>query len=232
MSAVTGKCTRCGTVLTVDTTLSASICDRCGNPFLVSKAIEYYNESNNASAAEARGDNPADFEIKNDELVKYTGNALSVSIPDGITSVNQKAFFENATVTAVTFPDSITTIGAFAFQGCKALSDLKLPPKLESIGHDAFRGCSALRYLTVPNSVTNIGFSAFAECTSLTSVTLPDRQLRSFDWFNDCPNISIINASHEWLSANAHALEGTPFYKRWSAQESKSGKTPFLRRHK
>lgn len=43
MPLVNAKCTNCGGTLTVDASKDAAICDFCGSPFIVEKAIQNYN---------------------------------------------------------------------------------------------------------------------------------------------------------------------------------------------
>ena len=43
MPLVNAKCTNCGGTLTVDASKEAAICDFCGSPFIVEKAIQNYN---------------------------------------------------------------------------------------------------------------------------------------------------------------------------------------------
>ncbi|MBR7007079.1 MAG: hypothetical protein IKH90_00380 [Ruminococcus sp.] len=43
MPLVNAKCTNCGGTLTVDSTKDAAVCDFCGSPYIVEKAIQNYN---------------------------------------------------------------------------------------------------------------------------------------------------------------------------------------------
>ena len=40
MPLVNAKCTNCGGTLTVDASKEAAICDYCGSPYIVEKAIQ------------------------------------------------------------------------------------------------------------------------------------------------------------------------------------------------
>jgi len=122
----------------------------------------------------------------------------SITIPAGITSIDQQAFSGCTNLNRITIPASVTSIGNKAFQGCTGLttftfstgSQLKsigdaafggctgitaitIPANVESIGQQAFSGCTGLTTITVPTSVTSIGERAFEGCTGFTSITLP-----------------------------------------------------------
>jgi hypothetical protein len=72
-----------------------------------------------------------------------------------------------------TIPEGVTSIGEYAFFGCTSVAEVTLPNTLTSIGNDVFEG-SHLTRITIPDSVTSIGGRAFAACTNLTSVTIGD----------------------------------------------------------
>ncbi len=115
-----------------------------------------------------------DFVIENGVLTKYRGSGGDVTIPDGVTSIGEKAFYECSKLTSVTIPNGVTSIGAEAFRDCYSLTSVTIPSGVTSIGERAFEWCKSLTSVTIPSSVTSIGASAFSDCTSLTSVTIPD----------------------------------------------------------
>mgnify|MGYP001974591229 CR=1 FL=1 len=73
---------------------------------------------------------------------------------------------------AVTIPEGVTSIGERAFSYCKSLTSINLPEGLTSIGKLAFYGCSALTSITIPTSVKTIGYSAFRGCSGRRAVTM------------------------------------------------------------
>ena len=106
---------------------------------------------------------------------RWGGNDIkSVSLPDGLTSIGNNAFYGCTSLTSVTIPDSVTSIGNYAFSGCTSLSSVTIPDSVTSIGYYAFSGCTSLTSVTIPDSVTSIGYDAFYGCTSLTAINVAE----------------------------------------------------------
>ena len=98
--------------------------------------------------------------------------ATSVVIPDCVTSIGDKAFYNCDKLTSVTIPDGVTSIGYMTFYNCSGLTSVTIPDSVTSIGDSAFSYCSRLTSITIPDSVTSIGNSAFSSCGRLASVTI------------------------------------------------------------
>ena len=69
-----------------------------------------------------------------------------------------------------TIPDSVTSIEDRAFQACLSLTNITIPNSVTSIGVEAFYCCECLTSITIPDSVTSIEEYAFLGCDGLTSV--------------------------------------------------------------
>ena len=72
--------------------------------------------------------------------------------------------------TEYTVPNSVTTIGVKAFFDCMSLTNVTLPNSVTTIELYAFFNCSSLTNVTIPNSVTTIGEYAFYPCIGLKDV--------------------------------------------------------------
>ena len=96
-----------------------------------------------------------------------------VTIPDGVTVIGDNAFFE-CYLENITIPDSVTSIGDWAFCYCSSLTDVRIPDNVITIGDGAFYGCRNLTDITIPDGTTSIGDSAFSGCTYMKGITIPD----------------------------------------------------------
>ncbi len=94
----------------------------------------------------------------------------SIVIPEGVTSIGDRAF-EECALTSITIPESVTSIGEGAFQNCN-FESIVIPDGLTNIADHAFSWCP-LKSITIPDSVTSIDRYAFEGCDSLTSIVIP-----------------------------------------------------------
>lgn len=119
------------------------------------------------------------FAAQSDDGYPYNplcSNICSVTIPQKVTSIGKKAFYDCKNLTTLVLGEDIQTIGNYAFECCTSLTGVTIPQSVTSIGYSAFEGCTNLNPLTI-NGPTLIGEHAFTGCKSLTSLTLcPDIQ--------------------------------------------------------
>ncbi len=57
-------------------------------------------------------------------------------------------------IVSVSLPDGLTSIGNYAFEGCIAQTSITIPNSVISIGNHAFQSCYGLTSMTIPNSVS------------------------------------------------------------------------------
>ena len=84
------------------------------------------------------------FMMDGDKLVKYTGTATAVSVPNGVKTIGADAFAQNSALSSVTFPDSLEKIESGAFSGCSELRRMVVPEGCKTIENGAFAYCDKL----------------------------------------------------------------------------------------
>ncbi len=110
------------------------------------------------------------FMMDGDKLVKYTGTATSVSVPNGVKTIGAEAFADNTALSYVTLPNSLLYIENGAFSGCRYLNRVIVPEGVRSIGNGAFADCENLSTVSLPASLTQMGTSVFAGCDDLKTI--------------------------------------------------------------
>lgn len=169
-------------------------------------------------------------------LTKYTGSNSVVTVPSMINGlpvieIGSKAFMGCTNLSSVTIGNGISTVQSFAFYECERLTSVTIPNSVTYI-NDGFMYCPSLTAFTVgagnpvyssidgvlfnssrgtlvqyPSSkhgsvvvvpgfvngspVTSIGDGAFRGCTNLTTVTIPNTVTRiGREAFRNCHNLN------------------------------------------
>ena len=118
----------------------------------------------------------------------------SLVIEGGITSIGKNAFAKCAELTSITLPDTVTELGEYAFQSCKKLTSITLPESITVLKPYTFSWCNSLTSVTLGSGITSIGEYAFSNCDLLTSVTIPDSVKSIGDYaFSDCEKLAAID---------------------------------------
>ena len=108
----------------------------------------------------------------------------AVSLPQGLTSIGNYAFYGCSSLASIIIPNSITSIGDYAFSTCFSLTSIAIPESVINIGEHAFASCS-FTSIAIPESVINIGENVFSACSSLTSIVVESGNTK-YDSRNNC----------------------------------------------
>jgi hypothetical protein len=138
-------------------------------------------------------------------------------IPNSVTSIGSRAFYNCYGLTSVTIPNSVTSIGEYSFYGCSGLTSVHINDiaawcniEFATVefnplvyAHHLFLNGQEVKDLIIPNTVTSIGEYTFSGCIDLTSVTIPSSVTNiGSSAFQDCPLQTIINYGDNDIAAN------------------------------
>lgn len=93
------------------------------------------------------------------------------TVPRGVTTIADFAFYQCIWLTSLNFPDTVTTISDYAFINCYGLKSAKIPPSVTTIGTSVFGGATQVvvkgysgSYIETYASNNRLSFSAISEC--------------------------------------------------------------------
>ena len=148
-------------------------------------------------------------------ITKYAESDTVVVIPSKINGTPVEtignAAFERSAVTSVTIPDSVTAILDRAFANCFQLTNISIPNSVTSIGFSAFEHCTSLKSITLPSSLNSISEALFSDCSQLTTIHIPDSVLSIQDYaFGNCTRLETIRIPVSVTSIGNLAFAGCP----------------------
>ena len=196
----------------------------------IDKGFEKYDKAKDSK------NTPAKDAVETDTRLTIKGGVLykcdkgvqgDIIIPNGVTSINRRAFLGCDSLISVTIPDSVTSIGGDAFYGCDSIESITIPfvgEKRDGTGATNFGyifGASdhSSNCDKVPESLKSVVITggdsieenAFEDCTSLASITIPDSvtSIESYA-FASCVNLKslVIPESVKQIANNAFAASG------------------------
>ena len=171
------------------------------------------------------------FKSINGVLFNYEGTTLlyypmgknetDYTVPNGVTDIRGRTFYNCNKLVGITIPVSVTAIGDAAFYNCAALTSISVDS-----GNTAFKSINGVLFdyavtalicypaqktetaYNIPSSVRSIFEYAFYDCAALTAVTLPDGLANiGNSAFRGCKNLAEIN-----IPSNITAIGDATFY--------------------
>jgi len=121
------------------------------------------------------------------------------SVPQGILSVCDMAFYGCDALSSVSLPEGLQSIGSFAFANCPSLVSIIIPNGVQSIGERAFNNDDSLSTATLPESVQFIGDRAFNGCDML--LLMAPENSYAINWAKENQvRYQSTDASNDWLN--------------------------------
>lgn len=146
------------------------------------------------------------FDIQNGVLVKYRGNDATVHIPQGVSAIDEFAFYGNEDLVELKMSPDVVKVGDSAFYGCENLQSVTFSDRLAEIQSDAFSNCERLASLALPASLRKIGYSAFNGC-AIREAIIPDGvQEIGDEAFTFCENLESV-----FIGKNVAVIGSAPF---------------------
>ena len=79
------------------------------------------------------------------------------TVPAGVTSIEQEAFYYCTSLTDITISNSLTSLGVFAFIGCSKIPSFTIPSSVTVLGQGPFRNCNICTKLYFKGSPPTLG---------------------------------------------------------------------------
>ncbi len=102
--------------------------------------------------------------VKIPEYMFEHAGIATIQIPEGVTAIEKRAFWQCCSLREVQFPNSLVTIGEMAFCECVELERIILPPNVKKVESGAFADCGNLREVIITGEMPELGLDAFQNC--------------------------------------------------------------------
>ena len=104
---------------------------------------------------------------KNEHLI------TEVNLPDSITTIGERAFYNCEKLTKVKMSENLEFVGDGIFWACGALKEVTTIGKITTISDEMFHGCDQLEFV-IPEGIVSIGRDAFNGCDSFVDLVIPE----------------------------------------------------------
>lgn len=159
----------------------------------------------------------------------FTGctSITSITIPEGVTTIDRYAFINCTSLKSVTLPSSLTDIGYMAFYGCTNIESVFIPdlkawcsikvdewstPLNGANGTDLYINNVLAENIVIPDDVTEVAECAFYGCASIETITIPESVTSVGKKAFSCPNLYSVDAVsfESWCNIEFETEETNP----------------------
>ncbi len=132
----------------------------------------------------------------------------TINLPNNITKIENNAFYGSG-LTSITLPSELTCIEYDAFKNCASLQTINFNSKLEEVRNCAFENCTNLSSLSLPSTETDFWGEAFKGCTGLTgNLIIPANVTLGEKCFENCTGISKVTIQNSTAGVNNNTFNG------------------------
>ena len=140
-------------------------------------------------------------------VFKDNRNIVSLTIPDSVTTLQNRICSGCTSLREVWLPSGLTVIPDETFDGCSSLSTVHFPKTLREIRSDAFCGTGLTEFIA-PDSLTAIWSYAFKDCARLIKVDLKNVSSVSGGAFQSCTALQSVRLSDTLTELPDHLFDG------------------------
>ena len=123
-------------------------------------------------------------------------NISSITIPEGVTTIGNRCFYECSSLKNIELPTTLISIGdnAFSTHSTFNIETKIVKMKVNSRIENTFHRITSITSINIPSGVTSIGNGCFEGCCSMRSISLPTTLINiGNDAFSNTGITSIIN---------------------------------------
>ena len=128
-----------------------------------------------------------------------------IAIPDGVSVIQEKAFYYCKNLTSIVIPDGVREIHDSAFCGCQSVRSFIIPDSVKLIDASAFSNCYSLKEIIIRGKIKELKRDTFSHDFELKKIILPEGLKRIGDhaFFNTAIRTIEIPETVTWVSAGA-----------------------------
>lgn len=156
-------------ILPIGGYITSGICGKDAEGNLADNLTWSFNQETGTLTIEGSGE-MMDFGPDETPWLDFAKQITNVTLPDGLTNIGNRAFYDCSSLASINIPESVTKINMMTFFHCSSLTSIVIPEGTESLW-ETFMGCESLSSVVIPASVTRLTYYTFGNCVSLKEIT-------------------------------------------------------------
>lgn len=113
------------------------------------------------------------WNIEGVTLIKYTGEAKRVVVPEEVRQISSYAFTDAPTLRELVITKNVTFLSGRAIYRCKMLETVDIESEEINMAFHTFQDCESLKVVNFNSCKTYIPTYCFSDCKSLEEIVIP-----------------------------------------------------------